>query len=78
MKHSVKLKCLKMHRSFFNLIGHGVVMESNRKMTGFLQTCGGHCIIVTIAVCTGVRMPGARGSITQGTPVRDAPRAPGW
>jgi len=33
MKHSVKLKCLKMHRSFLNLIGHGVVMECNRKMT---------------------------------------------
>jgi len=43
MKLSVKLKCLKMHRSCFNLIGHGVVMEGNRKMTGCLQTFGGHC-----------------------------------
>jgi len=38
LKHSVKIKCLKMHRSFFNLIEHGVVMEGNRKMTGCLQT----------------------------------------
>ena len=29
-----------------NLIGHGVVMEGNRKMTGCLQTFGGHCICV--------------------------------
>ena len=42
MKHSVKLKCLKMLRSFFNWIGHGVVMEGNRKTTGCLQTFGGH------------------------------------
>jgi len=28
----------------FNLIGHGVVMEGNRKMPGCLQTFGGHCI----------------------------------
>jgi len=28
---------------FFNLIGHCVVMEVNRKMTGCLQTFGGHC-----------------------------------
>jgi len=34
-----------MHRNFINLIGHGVVMEGNRKMTGCLQTFGGHCII---------------------------------
>jgi len=47
MKHSVKLKCLKMHRScFFYLIGHGVVMEGNRKMTGCLQTFGGYCRFV--------------------------------
>ena len=45
MRHSVKLKCLKMHWSFLNLIGHGVVMEVNRKMTGCLQTYGGHCIV---------------------------------
>ena len=38
MTHSVKLKCLKMLRIFFNLIGHGVVMEGERKMTGCLQT----------------------------------------
>ena len=25
------------------MIGHGVVMESNKKMTGCLQTYGGHC-----------------------------------
>jgi len=31
MKHSVS----KMHKIFFNLIGHGVVMEGNRKMTGY-------------------------------------------
>jgi len=31
MKHSVKLKCLKMHRNIINLIGHGVVMEGNKK-----------------------------------------------
>ena len=45
MKHSVKFKCLKMHRSFFNLIRHGVVIEGNKKMTGCLQTFGGHCIL---------------------------------
>jgi len=28
------------------LIGHGVVMEGNRKMRGCLQTFGGHCIIM--------------------------------
>jgi len=44
MKNSVKLKCLKMQRSFLNLIWHGVVMEGNRKMTGCLQTFGGHCM----------------------------------
>jgi len=50
MKHSVKLKYSKIHRSFLNLIGHGVVMESNifRKMTGGLQTFGGHCIYNTV------------------------------
>ena len=45
IKHSVKLKCLKKGLgAFFNLIGHGVVMEGNRKMTGCLQTFGGHCM----------------------------------
>jgi len=34
-----------MHRSFFNLIEHGVVMKGNRQMTGCLQTFGGHCIL---------------------------------
>jgi len=48
MKHSVKLKCLKMHRSFFNFIQHGVVMKGNRKMIGCLQTFGGHCIWVLL------------------------------
>jgi len=34
-----------MHRiKLFNMIGHGVVMEGNRKMTGCLQNFGGHCI----------------------------------
>jgi len=28
-----------------SLIGHGVVMEGNRKLTGWLQTFGGHCIL---------------------------------
>jgi len=38
MKHSTKLNCLKMRWSFLNFIGHDVVMEGNRKMTGCLQT----------------------------------------
>jgi len=27
-----------------NMIGHGVVMEGNKNMTGCFQTFGGHCI----------------------------------
>jgi len=54
IKHSVKLKCLKMHRSFFNLIGHGVVMEGNWKMTGCLETFGGHC---SVLLKTIIRQP---------------------
>ena len=27
------------------MIGHGVVMEGNKKMRGCLQTFGGHCIL---------------------------------
>jgi len=50
MKHLVIVKCLKMHRSFLNLIGHGVVMEGNRKMTGCLQTFGGHCIFIDVMI----------------------------
>ena len=46
MEHLVKLNCY-MHRSFFNLIGPGVVMEGNRKMRGCLQTFGGHCMCTT-------------------------------
>jgi len=42
MEHLVKLNCLNMHGNIF--IGHGVVLEGNRKMTGCLQTFGGHCI----------------------------------
>ena len=44
MEHSVKLNCLNILRR--NLIGHGVVMEGNRKMSGCLQTFGWHCIYV--------------------------------
>jgi len=45
IKHSVK--CVRKCIGFFllNLIGHGVVMEGNRKMTGCLQTFGGHCML---------------------------------
>jgi len=56
MKHSVKFKCLKIHRSFLNLIGHGVVMEGNRKKTGCLQTFGGHCMLVfsVYSLCSAI------------------------
>ena len=40
IEHSVTLNCLNL---LLNLIGHGVIMEGNRKMTGCLQTFGGHC-----------------------------------
>jgi len=32
------------------MIGHGVVMECNRKMTGCLQNFGGHCIMCVLSV----------------------------
>jgi len=33
------------------LIGHGVVMEGNRKKTGCLQAFGGHCITACFEQC---------------------------
>jgi len=33
-------------QKLLNLIGHGVVKEGHRKLTGCLQTFGGHCIEV--------------------------------
>jgi len=44
MEHSVKLNLFEHAKDLLNLIGHGVVIEGNRKMTGCLQTFGGHCI----------------------------------
>jgi len=42
MEHVVKM-CEHAYE-LLNVIEHSVVMEINRKMTGCLQTFGGHCI----------------------------------
>ena len=39
-----KMKLFEHAYELLNLIGHSVVMEGNRKMTGCLQTFGSHCI----------------------------------
>jgi len=57
MEHSVKLNCLNMHIVIiFDLIAHGVVMEGKRKMTGGLQTFGGHFIISSVAIYVNLEM----------------------
>jgi len=43
MEHSVKL--FEHAYELFNLIGHAVIMNGNRTMTGCLQTFGGHCLV---------------------------------
>jgi len=48
MEHSVKLEKFEHAYELLTLIGHGVILEGSRKMTGCLQTSGGQCIAMLL------------------------------